>query len=300
MSGVDPFAPASADARRLTRRARDRLVDFGRTYLTVALLKSTGLAVLAVVASALNLPVVAAVLITIALFVLVVYAVYSTKLLKAQDRELRWAYAHGKRVKQQVIDARIAQDTATLVLLGERHPPSPFRGASSELRSAVTILHHRLRQAEERAEVAEAVRDGRADDEQRRRLKHLQRLDRQDRPSQLPPVEPIKARRLARRAERDLLETEIQSLATADDIDRAMRTEEVQGARANQRERQEAARKADQAARDRVRGGRTATAPTPEQSMTMSLGANGATDVRNNAGEATPEQIARGETSPAQ
>jgi hypothetical protein len=53
-------------------------------------------------------------------------------------------------------------------------------------------------------------------------------------------------------AERAELEAEIKSLSTAENISKAMEAEEVKGARRTKRERQEAARKADQAARGRV------------------------------------------------
>ncbi len=146
-----------------------------------------------------------------------------------------------------------------------------------------------------KAGAAESVKDGTATDAQRRALKRFQRSDhRQPAPPKGPAVEPIKARRERLLAQRALLEAEIQSLATADDIDKAMKAEEVEGARRMVRERQEDARKADQAARDRARAGRKPTQREPEPVIGLSMSPNGRRQLGRGRGAPTPEQIAAG------
>ncbi len=296
MPDLDPYKLAEHDARRHITRAWHRAVDFGKTYLTAALLKTFGLAVVAGLAAALNFPVFAFAIVVVALLAQSVYAVYATKLLKAQDRELRWAWIGGKRVQQRELEAKISLETATLALMGERQIGGRLRMASPELSSALAFHKHRLRLAEERAEVAEAVKEGTATDAQRRRLKGFQR-DRQPTPPKGPAVEPIKARREALEAERAALEAEIKSLSTAEDIAAAMRAEEVEGARRTKRERRDAAQRADQAARDRVRAGKSPTAPESDQVINVELAPNGERSVGRGQGQPTPEQIAEGEAA---
>jgi hypothetical protein len=291
MPDLNPFLPAKRDAEKLAKRARYRIVDFGKTYVTAVLLKQLGLAAVALVAAALNFPVFAFVAVAVVVVALSVYAIYSTKLLKAQDREARWTYVDGKRVQQRELDAKIAMDTVTLALMGERHAPGRFHSASPELRSALAFHQHQLRLAEQRAAAAEAVNDGTATDGQRRALVRFQHRH-QPTPSKGPAVEPIKARREAMEAERAELEAEIKSLSTADNIAKAMDAEEIKGARRTKRERQEAARKADQAARDRVRAGKPPTAPQPEHVLNVQFSANGERKVGVGQTEPTPEQIA--------
>jgi hypothetical protein len=294
MPDLDPYALAEKEARRFVTRAWHRGVDFGKTYTTAALLKTLGLAVVAAIAAALNFPVVAIVVVLAALLAQTVYAIYTTKLLKAQDGELRWAYVAGKRVQQRELEARIALETATLALMGKHEMGGRLRSASPELRSALAFHRHRLRLAEERAEAAEAVNEGTATDAQRRRLKSVRR-DRQPAPPKGPAVGPIKARREVLEAERVVLEAEIQSLPTASDIAAAMKTEEVEGTRRTKRERQDAARKADQAARERVRAGMAPTAPVQESVVSVELSANGDRRVGMEKGRPTPEELADGE-----
>lgn len=297
MPDLDPYKLAEQDARRRITRAWHRALDFGKTYLTAALLKTLGVAAVAGVAAALNFPAFAFVVVAIALLGLSVYAVYATKLLKAQDRELRWAWIGGKRVQQRELEAKISLETATLALMGERPQiGGRLRTASPELSSALAFHKHRLRLAEERAEAAEAVKEGTATDAQRRRLKGFQR-DRQPAPPKGPAVESIKARREALEAERAALEAEIQSLSTAEDIAAAMRAEEVEGARRTERERRDAARRADQAARDRVRAGQSPTAPESDHVISVELAPNGERSVGMGQGQPTPEQIAEGEAA---
>jgi hypothetical protein len=296
MPDLDPYQLAEQDARRLITRIWHRAVDFGKTYLSAALVKTLGVTIVAAIAAALSFPAFAFVIVAIALLALSLYAVYATKLLKAQDRELRWAWIGGKRVKQRELETKIALETATLALMGERQIGGRLRMASPELRSALAFHQHRLRLAEERAAAAEAVKDGNATDAQRRRLKSFQR-DRQPAPPKGPAIEPIKARREALEAERAALEAEIKSLSTAGDIAAAMHTEEVEGARRTKRERRDAARKADQAARDRVRAGNSPTEPEPDHVLSVEVSANGERSVGRGQPKPTPEQIAKGETA---
>lgn len=296
MPELDPYSLAEQDARRLITRAWHRAVDFGKTYLSVALLKTLGVTIVAAVAAALNFPAFAFAIIAITFLAQSLYAIYATKLLKAQDRELRWAWIDGKRVQQRELEAKISLETATLALMGERQIGGRLRMASPELRSAIAFHQHRLRRAEERAEAAEAVKEGVATDTQRRRLKSSQR-DREPTPPKGPAIEPIKARREALEAEREALEAEIKSLSTAEDVATAMQTEEVKGARRTKRERQDAARKADQAARERVRAGSSPTAPEPDHVINMEVFPNGERRIGMGQSQSTPEQIAKGETA---
>lgn len=294
MPDLSPFEPAKVDAQRLAKRAVHRAVDFGKTYTTATLLKTLGVTVVAGIAAVLNFPAFAAVAVIGAFIALSVYVIYATKLLKAQDGEARWTYVSGKRVQQSVIASKIAMDTVTLALMGEHHAPGKLRNASAELRSALAYHQNRLRQAEQRADAAEAVKEGTATSKQRRDLVGFQR-GRGAAPPKGPALEPIKARREALEAERAALEAEIQSLSTAENIVKAMEAEEVKGTRRTKREREKAARKADQAARDRVRTGKPPTRPEPEHVINLQVAANGTRDVGTRRGPLTPEEIAQGD-----
>jgi hypothetical protein len=105
----------------------------------------------------------------------------------------------------------------------------------------------------------------------------------------------VRARISERKAERDALEAEIQSLATGDDITAAMAADE---ARRHARSVHDSARRASQAARERKRRGQSATQPAAGISLGLTLHANGARDVRKMTPELTPEQIAQGLTEP--
>lgn len=168
---------------------------------------------------------------------------------------------------------------------------------SSDLRSAIAVQRARLRQAEERAAAAEAMLEGEATNAQARTLKAHQRHDRRDTPAPTAPdVKKIERRREVRTAERAALEAEVQALATADDIVKAMETEEVTGTRRTWRERRSAARAADQEARDRKRAGKAATATQRGQTITLGRKANGDREVGKARTRPTPEEIARRET----
>lgn len=293
MPELDPYLHAKRDARRLAKRALYRVMDFGKTYVTLALLKSLGYAALAVLATALNAPALAIPVVVAVIVALSVHAIYATKMLKKQDREIGCAWVDGKRVEQRNLEAKIAVDTVTLALMGERHAPRGMRNAPPELRSALAIHQHRLHQAEARAEAAEAVKEGTATSAQRRALKHFQRSDAT--PPNGPAIEPIKRRREAHAAEHATLEAEIKSLLTADSIAKAMEAEEVKGARRTQRERQDAAQKAYQAVRDRVRAGQEPTPASRGSVINLTMKPNGHRDVSLGTAPLTPEEIARGD-----
>lgn len=296
MPEINPLGDAKQEIEAGVKRWWHRVVDLVRAYFTGQLLGLLGLGSVAAVAAFLRLPLVAAALCAVAIVLLAIYAIYATKELKKQDREVRWAYVDGKRVRQHELSAQIAMDTVTLALLGERHAPGQFRSASPELRAALAHHQHQLSQARQRADAAEAVKDGTGSDVQRRTHRRFQQR-RSDAPPKPPDAAPVKRRREVREAKRKELEAEIQSLATADDIHKAMRTEEVQGARRSRREIQAAARKADQAARDRVRAGK---APTQERGsseahLAVAVKPNGERDVSTRRPPRTPEEIARGD-----
>lgn len=292
MTDLNPFDPAKQDVRNIVTRAHNKAQDLAKTYITAALTKTLGTYAIGIGAAVYMLPVAAWITIVVALVVAAVWAIYATKIMKAQDREHRWGYVGAKRVQQRNVEAEIAMHTATLALMGERHAPAAMRGATPELKAALAFNRHRLRLAEERADAAEAVKDGTATDTQRRALARFRRQSGAV-PPKGPAVEPIKARRAALYAERAELEAEIKSLSTADSIAAAMQAEEVQGARRTRKERQDAARKADQAARERVRAGKEPTRSEPEHVLALRIGANGDRDVSSGRGALTPEQIAR-------
>ena len=294
MTDLNPFDPAKQEVEKRLIRLRNRVQDFLKTFTTATLLKSLGGSGAAVALAAINFPIFAVAVVTVVIVGLSVYAIYATRIMKAQDRDNRWAYVAGKRFQQGNLEARIAVDSATLTLLGERHAPGVWHRTTPELRAALAYHQHRLRLAEQRADAAEAVKEGTASDAQRRAHARFRR-QREAAPPKRLAVEPIKARRAALDAERAQLEAEIQSLTTADNIAAAMQAEEVQGARRTRGQRQEDARKADQAARERVRAGRKPTQREPEHVLMLQMAPNGARDVSSARGVRTPEQIAKGE-----
>jgi len=292
---LNPLDDAKQDLRKWSRRLRYLLTDFVKAHTTIGFLQVLGVTALGGIVVVLRLPWVAWVAFAAVVVLLVVYSYYATKRIKRQEGELLWAFVHGKRAQQSKLDQQIAVDSAILTLIdGERHTPQGFRAVSPDLRAALSAVNHRLRQAEARADAAEAVRDGKATDAQRRVLaRHRQNA--QPTPRKID-AGTIKLRREARKAERDQLEAEIQSLATADSIQQAMEAEEVAGARRTRREREEAASKASKAARDRVRAGRKATTEEPAQSISLEVRPNGIGPGPKVPPQPTPEQIARGET----
>jgi hypothetical protein len=110
-------------------------------------------------------------------------------------------------------------------------------------------------------------------------------------PAEGPALGPVKARKAAREAEHVTLTAEIESLATPEDVERAMKVEE---AKVTQRERQDAAIEADKAARGRARAGLRPTVAEPEPIIEFGVTANGDHKVGSGRRAPTPEQIAAG------
>jgi hypothetical protein len=289
----DPLDLAKQDARAFVDRQKDRAVDFGKKFLTASLVKLTFSSAVVVGLAAKALPVVAVVGCAVVIAALLVYAIYATRMLKRKDAELRHAWIANYRLRQRHLEHQIATDNVTLTLMGERQGSvNPYRSVPPELRSALAMLMHRVRDAEARADAAEAAKEGSATDAQRRALA-AHRRGREPAPPKGPAVEPIRKRKEAREAERAALEAEIQALALPGDVERAMAAEK---AKRTQHERQDAAMKADQVARDRARRGLSPTAEEPEHTIRLGMKVNGDADVRQGRGEPTPEQVARGDS----
>lgn len=291
---MNPFDEATRDAKKHLTRARYRAEDFASKYLTAALIKVTLPSVATAVLGVIFLPLAVGVASAAVIVVLIVYAVFSTRLLKRKDSELRHAWIANKRIQQHGLEQRIAVDNAILQLLGERPGQRSFRHVTPELRSTLAHVRREVRDARARAAAAEAVNAGTATDAQRRALKRFQRGGAPT-PAKPPKPEPIRKRRDAHVAKRARLESEIQALASHDDIRKAMTAKEVAGARRTERDRQDAAVKADKAARDRIRRGKRPTTEEPEHVIDLRTQPNGDRDVSRGSRELTPEQIARGD-----
>lgn len=277
-SNFDPLRAAEAEARGWLKRARERLVDWGWKYVTLSLAKVVLPGVGAVALAIVALPAFAAAACCVVIALLVIYAVYATRLLKRADAELRWAWIANKRLHQRNLDQQIATDRVTLELMGERgdqRDGKPYRAVPQDLRSALAHVRGRLAEA--------------------RRASHPQPPGAAVRAPGVPggpAIAPIKARLAAREAEHVALKAQIESLATPSDIEQAMKAEDAERTK---RERQDAATAADRDARDRVRRGMSATTPEPGQTIRLGIKPNGERDVRTGRGRPTPEQIARGE-----
>ncbi len=273
-SDMDPLQLAEDEARVLYTRLKVRALDWAKRYLTAALLKVLVPAAGAVVLASLALPAFAVGACVVVIALLALYSINATRLLKRKDAELRWAWIANKRLHQRHLDHQIATDNVILELMGERTEGRPFRFVPQELRSA--LAHVRQRAAPTRtASTPIPIRAG----IQAGRL------------AEGPALGPVKARKAAHEAEHEALTAEIESLATPDDIQRAMK---ANAAKRTQREHQDAAVKADKAARDRARAGLRPTAEEPENTITLSMAANGNQKVGTNRRGPTPEQIAAG------
>jgi len=276
-SNIDPLAAAEAEARGLYQRIKARIVDWGWKYVTLSLAKvvlpGLGAIALAIVA----LPAFAAAACCVVIALLVTYAVYSTRLLKRVDAELRWAWIASKRLEQRNLDQQIATDRAILEIMGERGDHrdwKPYRAVPQDLKSAMAHVRGRLAEA------------GRAS-----RPQPPGAATRAPAVPSGPAIAPIKARLAAREAERAALSAEIESLATPGDIEQAMKAEDAERTK---RERQDAATAADREARDRVRRGLSATTPEAGQTIRLGVKPNGDRDMSTRPGSPTPEQIAQG------
>jgi hypothetical protein len=171
-------------------------------------------------------------------------------------------------------------DTAVLIIAGEPEDRGLAVGARpGELRQAVS--YHRGRLAEAHA----SSRAQPASAKQRRPA-----------PPRKPDLAAVRRRRERRAAEIKALEAEIQQLANPDDIAAAIAAEE---ARAHVRSVRHSAMDADQAARERARRGRPATARTEGTPLEIAFRPDGSRDVGRGARRGSPEEIARGATQGA-
>ena len=273
-SDMDPLQLAKDETGVLYTRLKVRVLDWAKRYLTAALLKVLVPAGGAVVLAILVLPAFAVAACVVAIALLAVYSINATRLLKRKDAELRWAWVASKRIHQRNLDHQIATDNVILELMGERTESRPFRFVPQELRSALAHVRRG-------ATLARAVSSP---------IPILAGIHAGG-PSEGPALGPVKARKATREAEHETLSAEIESLAIPDDIKRAMK---VENAKRTQRERQDAATKADRAARDRARTGLRPTVLEPEPTITLSVTANGDQKVGTDRRGPTPEQIAAG------
>ncbi len=271
---MDPLQLAEDEARALYTRLKVRILDWAKQYLTAALLKVLVPAVGAVALAIVALPAFAAGACVLIIALLALYSINATRLLKRKDAELRWAWVANKRLHQRHLDHQIATDNVILELMGERTESRPFRFVPQELRSALAHVRQKAALAQT-ASTPKPIRAG----------IHA------GRPAEGPALGPVKARKTAYEAEHEMLTAEIESLATPGDIKRAMKADE---AKRTQRDRQDAAVKADKAARDRVRAGLRPTVAEPEHAITLSVAANGDQKVGTDRRGPTPEQIAAG------
>jgi hypothetical protein len=272
---LDPLQLAEEEARAFYARMKIRVIEWAKRYLTVALVKVLLPSAIAVVLAVVALPTLAAVVCVAAIALLALYSINATRLLKRKDAELRWAWVANKRLHQRHLDHQIATDNVILELMGERTESRPFRFVPQELRSALAYVKRK---------VAEASQPPAA-----KPLRVAQRT--RGLVSEGPAIAPIKARKSAREAEHATLTAEIESLATAGDIERAMKVEE---AKRTQHERQDAAMKADKAARERVRARLRPTATESELTIAVGVAPNGEQEVAAGRRQPTPEQIAAG------
>lgn len=179
------------------------------------------------------------------------------------------------------------------LLMGERHVPGRMRNAPPELWSALSFDQYRLRQAEARADAAEALEEGTATSAPPRMPVRHERGP-SARGADGTGHLAIKRRREALEAERAELEAEITSLSTADNIARAIEAEEGQGAR---RRSASVRTRPARLLRPRVTafGGLEPTAASRGSARNLSMKPNGDRDVSQSTAPPTPEEIARGD-----
>lgn len=272
---LDPLQLGEDEARAFYTRTKIRVAEWAKRYLTVALVKVLLPSAAAVVLAIVALPMFAVVACVAVIALLALYSINATRLLKRKDAELRWAWIANKRLHQRHLDHQIATDNVILELMGERTESRPFRFVPPELRSSLAYVKWKVAEASQPLDA-----------------KLLRVAQRAHRPVlEGPAIAPIKARKLAYEAEHETLTAEIESLATRGDIERAMKAEE---AKRTQHERQDAAMKADKAARERVRAGLRPTAVESEPIITVGVTPNGDQKVATGRRHPTPEQIAAG------
>lgn len=272
---LEPQDAFREDVMRSVRTWRERVADRARGWISrwlagVALTSAAGV-VLAVV----SLPLIAAVVCGVATTASLCTAVWARRLLYRERAARRWAWVAGKRAQQDVLTREQIVDTAVLVIVGEPEDRALAVGTRPvELRQAVSYVRGRL------AEVHASSRPQPASAKHRRPAA-----------AKKPDVAPVRRRRERRAAEIKALEAEIQQLANPDDAAAAMAVEE---AGRHARSVRQSALDADQAARERARRGRPATARTEGTPIEIAFKADGSRDVRRGTRRVSPEEIAQG------
>jgi hypothetical protein len=250
------------------------LIDHGRRYLTASLLKFILTGVIFVGVGAYSLPVIAVIAGGVAILGGIVYGIYGQRIAHDERASRRWTWISAHRLRQDKLRLEQRLDAAVFDLLGRAADPSTGAAHSSpELRQAVAVLRHQALQGQQRQ-----VRGGQPE----------------DRPApKAPDLKLLQARMVARKADIDAIEAEIQSLAVPENADAAM---VAQGSRDHEQSLTESVRKADQVARERVRRGQTATNAETGVSLQVELTPTGTGGVQRVASPPTPEQIAQGRT----
>jgi hypothetical protein len=198
-----------------------------------------------------------------------IYGIYGRRLYYDERSSRRWTWIAAKRLDQQRLRTEQAADAAVFAVMGRPVPTAGYR--PPELATAIAVVRH------------QTIRPtGGLSLEVRRGQRAAPRG---------PNLDVVKRRMEARAAKIEALESEIQSLAVPEDVEAAMRTEE---ARRHERSISESARQADQAARERIRRGQTATQPNQGISMSMRLTPTGVESVSSVPPKPTPEQSAAG------
>ena len=206
------------------------------------------------------------------------YTIYVRKQLVDERTLRRRAWISGRRLQQQVLKHEVALAEATLILAGQpqdRRSRFDLRApGSSEFVSAVRYAETRAASVTQGPQPATAARRGAA-----------------PRVPSPPQVDGVRRRRDLRKSEIAKLEAEIQCLSTRDAIDLARAAEEAERSYKQQRDD---AHRAERAARDRYRAGRTPSPAQAGHALEIRVTPNGERDVREAAPAPTPEQIANG------
>jgi hypothetical protein len=275
MLDQSPEQVAQEDVKRAAITLVRRVVDHGRRYLSLSLLKLVVVGVAGVVFGVISLPLLTVVGCALVVALALGYAVYSHRLLHDAREELRWAFVGGKRVQRDNLEVEQRVDEAVLAIMGKSEDRTVrVRARPPELAQALRVVNHRLADAQAAQNPqprTAAVRRGAAPQE--------------------PDLKVVRARIAERQTEREALEAEIQSLASPGDIDAAMAAED---ARKHAKSASHSARQATQAARERRRLGQRATQPDAGGTIALTMRANGTREVSQRRPKPTPEQIAQG------
>lgn len=279
MTDQSPEQVAKEEFSNALRTAWRGLIDRGRRYASVTLLKIGLGGLAAAVLAAISLPILAAVACGVAVVLALWFGVYAYKLFDRERTTRQWAFVQGKRAQQQTLDAEQRADEAVLAIMGKPEDARLRVGARPrELVQALAVVRYRSAQAH----AAQFPQPASA-------AQHSPAAPKE------PDLAPVRARISKRKAEREALEAEIQALAAPGDIEAAMLAEEK---RTHAQSAHESAHQASQAARERTRRGQTATSPSAGISMSMKIDPRGTRDVRSVPPQPTPEQIARGLAEP--